>query len=107
MNAAPRRLLPWLPTAILAVAFFAAATSLGESPTPTRRPPAVRGVALGLFANDPSHDYEPQLREIADLGASHVAIVVTHFQREGEESRPAVRCTYCERQYKQPEELVL
>lgn len=44
------------------------------------RPPQVRGVALGLFADEPRHDYEPQLREIADLGATHVAVVVTYFQ---------------------------
>jgi hypothetical protein len=45
-------------------------------------PPNLRGVALGLFADDPSHDYTPQLEEIADLGASHVAVVVTYFQQD-------------------------
>jgi hypothetical protein len=45
-------------------------------------PPEVRGVALGLFADRQDHDYTPQLREIAALGASHVAIVVTWFQRD-------------------------
>lgn len=45
-------------------------------------PPPVRGVALGLFSEDGAHDYTPQLAEIARLGASHVAIVVTWFQRD-------------------------
>jgi hypothetical protein len=44
--------------------------------------PPVRGVALGLFATEPNHDYTPQLEEVAALGATHVAIVVTHFQRD-------------------------
>ena len=33
--------------------------------------------------------------------------VTTHFVREGNESKPVVRCVYCERLYKQPEELVV
>lgn len=45
-------------------------------------PPAVRGVALGLFSDDPNHDYTQQLEEIAALGASHVAVVVTYFQED-------------------------
>jgi aspartate carbamoyltransferase regulatory subunit len=32
--------------------------------------------------------------------------VTTHFVREGEGSKPVVRCTYCERVYKQPADLV-
>lgn len=49
-------------------------------PPPRDLPPQVRGVALGLFADDPRHDYEPQLQEIAALGSTHVAVVVTYFQ---------------------------
>lgn len=37
---------------------------------------------------------------------TNVEKVTTHFVREGEESKPAVRCTYCERIYKQPVDLV-
>ena len=39
-----------------------------------------RGVSLGLFAEDVSFDYAPLLKEIADLGASHVALVVPVYQ---------------------------
>lgn len=42
-----------------------------------------RGVALGMFAEDVSFSYAPLLAEIADLGASHVALVVPFYQRHG------------------------
>ena len=38
---------------------------------------------------------------------TNVEGATSHFIREGEESRPAVRCHYCERLYKQPEDLVV
>lgn len=37
---------------------------------------------------------------------TNVEEVSTYFVLEGEESRPAVRCSYCERLYKDPSELV-
>jgi aspartate carbamoyltransferase regulatory subunit len=33
--------------------------------------------------------------------------ITTHFVREGEEAKPVVRCNYCERLYRRPEELVV
>ena len=33
--------------------------------------------------------------------------VTTHFLREGKEDKPIVRCKYCERRYKNPEDLVV
>jgi len=45
--------------------------------------PRQRGVALGLFAEDVSFSYAPLLREIAALGASHVALVVPLYQQSG------------------------
>lgn len=72
-----------LAAAALLVVFAPASTSVGETAAGDRpAPPAVRGLALGLFSDDPRHDYGPQLREIADLGATSVAIVVTYFQRD-------------------------
>jgi hypothetical protein len=47
------------------------------------RGPRQRGVALGLFAEDVSFSYEPLLREIAALGASHVALVIPLYQQNG------------------------
>lgn len=41
-----------------------------------------RGVALGLFAEDVSFSYVPLLREIAALGATHVALVVPIYQAD-------------------------
>ena len=38
---------------------------------------------------------------------TNVEGAVTLFIREGEASHPAVRCHYCERLYKQPEDLVV
>lgn len=44
--------------------------------------PKQRGVALGLFAEDVSFSYLPLLREIAALGATHVALVVPIYQAD-------------------------
>jgi len=49
-------------------------------PHRTRNEPRQRGVALGLFAEDVSFSYTPLLREIAELGASHVALVIPIYQ---------------------------
>jgi hypothetical protein len=40
----------------------------------------VRGVALGLFATDPSWDYGPLVEEIAARGASDVLVVANAYQ---------------------------
>jgi hypothetical protein len=42
-----------------------------------------RGVALGLFAEDVSFSYQPLLAEIAEIGATHVALVVPLYQTHG------------------------
>jgi hypothetical protein len=42
-----------------------------------------RGVALGLFAEDVSFSYEPLLREIAAVGATHVSLIVPLYQTHG------------------------
>jgi hypothetical protein len=47
----------------------------GAAPAPRQK-----GVALGLFAEDVSFDYRPLLQEIAELGATHVALVVPFYQ---------------------------
>jgi hypothetical protein len=46
-----------------------------------------RGVSLGLFSEDVSFDYGPLLKEIAELGASHVALVVPIYQEHGGSTR--------------------
>ncbi|MBN2496164.1 MAG: aspartate carbamoyltransferase regulatory subunit [Deltaproteobacteria bacterium] len=38
---------------------------------------------------------------------TNIESVSTHFVREGSESEPAVRCTYCERLYREPAQLVV
>lgn len=45
-------------------------------------PPPQRGIALGLFAEDPSFDYSPLLKEIAATGATHVSVVIPYYQRD-------------------------
>ena len=42
----------------------------------------IRGIALGLFAEDNGFDYRPLLEEIKAVGASHVSIVVPHYQHD-------------------------
>jgi len=46
----------------------------------TSRDVIQRGVALGMFAEDVSFSYAPLLGEIAELGASHVALVIPLYQ---------------------------
>jgi hypothetical protein len=45
-----------------------------------------RGVALGMFAEDVSFSYVPLLREIAALGATHVALIVPVYQTDARTS---------------------
>jgi hypothetical protein len=42
-----------------------------------------RTIALGLFSDDVSTSYVPQLRELAALGATHVSLVVPLYQTNG------------------------
>jgi hypothetical protein len=41
-----------------------------------------RGIALGLFAEDPAFSYAPMLREIKETGADHVSVVVPYYQHD-------------------------
>jgi hypothetical protein len=43
---------------------------------------ADKGVALGLFAEDPGWSYRSLLDEIAALGADHVELVVAWYQKD-------------------------
>src|SRR5262249_33855305 len=43
-------------------------------------PSTARGIALGLFAEDPGWSYRPLLDEIAATGADHVELVVAWYQ---------------------------
>jgi hypothetical protein len=43
----------------------------------------MRGVALGLYSEDPGFSYAPLLDEIVTLGASHVELVVNLYQQDG------------------------
>ena len=66
---------------VLAWGVALAAPMGGEVPAPTVRGDAfVRGVALGLFATDPSWDYGPLVDEIAERGATDVMLVVNGYQ---------------------------
>jgi hypothetical protein len=45
--------------------------------------PAWRGVALGLYSEDPGFSYAPLLGEIKALGATHVELVINLYQHDG------------------------
>lgn len=55
---------------------------LGAPPMAEARPPAERGVCLGLFSADPHFRYRGLLEEIAATGASHVAITWVAWQED-------------------------
>ncbi len=42
--------------------------------------PLQKGIALGLFAEDPGFSYAPLLKEIRATGATHVSLVVPYYQ---------------------------
>jgi hypothetical protein len=41
-----------------------------------------KGIALGLYSKDPGYTYENEIREIKALGATHVSIVVSWYQKD-------------------------
>lgn len=69
--------------AVFAAAIMAGAALLagdGIPPAPPR-PPAQRGVALGLYSEDPNWSYADMLDEMRAAGTSHVAIVVPWYMK--------------------------
>ncbi|HNN95358.1 MAG TPA: hypothetical protein PKI03_23935 [Pseudomonadota bacterium] len=81
--------------ALLRLGLSATATSLASA-LPGRRclaaanlapPPLQRGVALGLFCEDPMWSYRELLTEIRDLGATHVSLTVAYYQQHGGSTR--------------------
>jgi len=64
----------------LALAALAAACAALAPSTVNAQPPPERGIALGLFAEDPSFSYAGMLDEIARAGASHVSLVMPFYQ---------------------------
>ncbi|HSA58482.1 MAG TPA: hypothetical protein VLJ37_02200 [bacterium] len=41
-----------------------------------------KGVVLGLYSKDPDYNYENEIREIKALGATHVSLVVSWYQKD-------------------------
>jgi hypothetical protein len=56
--------------------------ALGATATAAAPTPPVRGVALGLFAEDAGWSYRPLLGEIARAGANQVELVVAWYQAD-------------------------
>jgi hypothetical protein len=68
--------------ALLALALVGTPDVRASDPVPgavTAAPPVQRGVALGLYSEDPDWDYGEFFDEMAAAGASHVAIVVPWY----------------------------
>lgn len=63
-------------------------------PPPGREMYKQRGVALGLFAEDVSFSYVPLLKEIAGLGATHVALIVPVYQTNARTADLALHTRY-------------
>jgi hypothetical protein len=79
-----------LPRASAAPDLGPRALRAAPAPIPRGATPLQRGVALGLFAEDPAFSYQPLLREIAGTGASHVSIVVPIYQHDVRSTRIAL-----------------
>src|SRR5262245_17183977 len=61
----------------VATALWPSAPRAGTDP---KLAPLQRGVGLGLFSEDPLWSYGELLREIRDLGASHVSLTIAYYQ---------------------------
>jgi hypothetical protein len=64
-----------------AVAAGVAGCRRATPPAPTAAGPLWRGVALGLFGEDPDWSYDGLLGEIQALGATHLLLVIPYYQR--------------------------
>ncbi len=53
------------------------------TPAPSGPPPLQRGMALGLFHEDPLWSYAGLLREIKELGTTHVSLTLPYYQEHG------------------------
>jgi hypothetical protein len=58
------------------------AAARARSPLPAPRATMWRGVALGLFGEDPDWSYDGLLAEIQALGATHVELVIPYYQHD-------------------------
>jgi len=75
------RLCRTIPLVILAATATASAGA-ESSGAATAKPPAQRGVALGLYSEDPEWSYVDMLDEMVAVGTSHVAIVVPYYMKD-------------------------
>jgi hypothetical protein len=65
------------------LAVLLAAAGCRPRPAPPAAPPELwRGVALGLFGEDPDWSYDGLLGEIQRLGATHVELVIPYYQHD-------------------------
>jgi hypothetical protein len=66
---------------LLCVALAALACVIRANPSEAAGDlPILRGMSLGLYSADPEHSYVEEIREIRDLGANAVALVVVLMQ---------------------------
>jgi hypothetical protein len=71
-----------------------AAQGFAAIDAPPSRPPPVRGVALGLYSEDPGFSYRPLLSEIARLGANHVELVINVYQSDAHATEITLHTRY-------------
>jgi hypothetical protein len=69
------------PTILMVLALVIAAGACRRPPRPAA-PSLWRGIALGLFGEDPDWSYDGLLGEIQRLGATHVEVVIPYYQRD-------------------------
>ena len=76
----------WFAVALALALFVPVACTGGAKAIPPPKdlgpPPPERGIALGLFSQDPEYEYRMLLDEIATTGATHVSLVWVWWQRD-------------------------
>ena len=68
--------------AVAAAVLSSLALCAPASAQTTAHPPAQRGVALGLYSEDPNWSYVDMLDEMVAVGTTHVAIVVPYYMKD-------------------------
>ena len=74
---------------LVLVTLCAGAGAQEVAPIGSGGPPRMRGVTLPLHSDKPEFDYGPLLRELPELGVSHVCVMVKIFQTNGRSASPS------------------
>jgi hypothetical protein len=75
---------------LLSIGYLAHADGPSKpTPSPTPKPPEIRGVGLSLHSKDPNWDYAPLLRELPRHGVNQILVIFHFYQPTADSPAPA------------------